>query len=63
MARTDSPWNLPDRTVERADDADRQIRITDFALMAVLPFRSLELAGYPINELAMAARSRRAAGG
>lgn len=55
MARTDSPWNLPDRTVERADDADRQIRITDFALMAVLPFRSVELSGYPVNELAMAA--------
>jgi O-antigen ligase len=55
MSRIDSPWNLPDRTVERADTADREIRITDFALMAVLPFRSLEVAGFPVNELAMAA--------
>lgn len=55
MARIDSPWNLPDRTVERADDADHEIRITDFVLMAVLPFRALELSGYPVNELAMAA--------
>ncbi|CUR57565.1 membrane hypothetical protein [metagenome] len=55
MKRIDSPWNLPDRTVERADTADREIRITDFALMAVLPFRSLEVAGFPVNEFAMAA--------
>jgi O-antigen ligase len=55
MSRIDSPWNLPDRTVERADTADREIRITDFALMAVLPFRSLEVAGFPLNEFAMAA--------
>ena len=54
MARVDSPWSLPDRTVARADEADREIRITDFALMAVLPFRSLEVAGFPINEFAMA---------
>jgi hypothetical protein len=55
MSRVDSPWDLPDRTVERADTADREIRITDFALMAVLPFRSLEVAGFPVNEFAMAA--------
>ena len=47
MKRIDSPWDLPDRTIERADNADREIRITDFALMAVLPFRSLEVAGLP----------------
>ncbi|KQV77757.1 hypothetical protein ASC64_02725 [Nocardioides sp. Root122] len=55
MKRVDSPWNLPDRTIETADTADREIRITDFALMAVLPFRSLEVAGFPVNEFAMAA--------
>ena len=55
MSRIDSPWNLPDRTVERADTADREIRITDFALMVALPFRSLEVAGFPVNEFAMAA--------
>lgn len=55
MKRVDSPWDLPDRTVERADEADREIRISDFALMAVLPFRSLEVAGFPVNEFAMAA--------
>lgn len=55
MKRIDSPWDLPDRTIERADTADREIRITDFALMAVLPFRSLEVAGFPVNEFAMAA--------
>ena len=53
--RTDSPWDLPDRTVERADTADREIRATDFLLMAVLPLRTVEVAGYPVNELAMAA--------
>lgn len=55
MSRTDSPWSLPDQTVDRADEADREIRITDFALMAVLPLRSVEVAGFPLNELAMAA--------
>lgn len=52
--RVDTPWNLPDRTVERADEADREIRATDFLLMAVLPLRTVEVAGYPINEFAMA---------
>ncbi len=55
MSRIDSPWVLPDQTIDRADEADREIRITDFALMAVLPFRSLEVSGYPLNEFAMAA--------
>jgi len=55
MARIDTPWNLPDRTVERADLADREIRATDFLLMAVLPVRAVEVAGLPVNELAMAA--------
>lgn len=55
MARVESPWSLPDRSVARADEADREIRITDFALMATLPFRSLEVAGFPLNELTMAA--------
>lgn len=55
MSRVDSPWNLPDRTIERADQADREIRMSDFLLMAVLPVRSVEVAGFPLNELVMAA--------
>jgi O-antigen ligase len=55
MARIDTPWELPDRTVVRADQADREIRATDFLLMAVLPLRTVEVAGLPVNELAMAA--------
>jgi hypothetical protein len=55
VSRIDSPWSLPDRTVDRARDADREIRMTDFALMAVLPLRSVEVSGVPVNELAMAA--------
>jgi hypothetical protein len=55
MARTDTPWNLPDRTVAHADQADREIRATDFLLMAVLPLRTVEVSGLPVNELAMAA--------
>lgn len=52
--RLDTPWDLPDRTVDRADEADREIRITDFLLMAVLPLRAIEVAGFPVNEFAMA---------
>jgi hypothetical protein len=52
--RIDSPWNLPDKTVTRADEVDRDIRISDFVLMAVLPFRAFEVSGFPINEFAMA---------
>lgn len=54
MSRLDSPWELPDRTVDLADQADREIRMSDFTLMAVLPLRGVEVAGYPINEFAMA---------
>lgn len=53
MSTKNTPWTLPDKTVERADEADREIRMSDFALMAVLPFRTVEAAGYPANELAM----------
>ncbi|RYB94631.1 hypothetical protein EUA93_09925 [Nocardioides oleivorans] len=52
--RVDSPWNLPDKTVVRADEVDRDIRITDFVLMALLPIRTIEVSGLPINEFAMA---------
>ncbi len=55
MARIDTPWNLPDRTVAHADHADREVRATDFLLMAVLPLRTVEVSGFPVNELAMAA--------
>jgi hypothetical protein len=56
MSKLDSPWNLPDRTVAEADVADREIRISDFVLMAVLPLRSVSIAGaVPLNEVAIAA--------
>ena len=55
MARIDTPWNLPDRTIAHADQADREVRPTDFLLMAVLPLRTVEVSGTPVNELAMAA--------
>lgn len=55
MSRIDSPWNLPDRTVDRADEADREIRISDFTLMAILPLRAVGVGGFPLNEFAMAA--------
>jgi hypothetical protein len=55
MAGIDTPWSLPDRTIAHADKADREIRATDFLLMAVLPLRTLEVSGVPVNELAMAA--------
>ena len=51
----DSPWNLPDRTVDHADHADREIRITDFALMAVLVLRIIDAGPAPLNEIAMLA--------
>ena len=54
MSRTDSPWDLPDRALAKAEQADREIRMSDFALMALLPLRTLEVSGYPINEFAMA---------
>ena len=47
------PWTLTDRTVERADEADREIRISDFALLSLLPVRSITVAGFPLNELAI----------
>ncbi len=55
MKRIDSPWDLPDRTVDRAIAADKDIRITDFVLLATIPLRTLEVAGLPLNELTMAA--------
>ena len=55
MSTKSTPWDLPDRTIDRADEADREIRMSDFTLMAILPFRTLEVAGYPVNEFAMAA--------
>lgn len=55
MSRIHSPWSLPDRTIARAEDADREVRISDFALLAVLPLRTVEVGGFPINEFAVAA--------
>lgn len=55
MSKVNTPWNLPDSSLERFDEADREIRISDFALMALLPLRTVAIGGYPINEFAMAA--------
>ena len=55
MRHIETPWELRDRTIEEADQADREIRMSDFALMAVLPLRTVEVSGYPVNEFAMAA--------
>jgi len=54
MTRIDSPWDLPDKTVARAATADREIRISDFALMATLALRTETVRGLPLNELTMA---------
>ena len=49
------PVEPPDRTIERAAEADREIRITDFVLMAILVLRSENVGPVPLNELTMAA--------
>lgn len=54
MSRVESSWDMPDQTVARADEADREIRISDFALMTILPLRVVEVGGFPVNEFAMA---------
>lgn len=55
MSKLDSPWELPDQALARAEEADREIRISDFILMALLPLRSVGIAGIvPLNEVAMA---------
>ena len=55
MMKVETPWSLPEKSLERFDEADREIRISDFALMAMLPLRTVLVAGYPVNELAMVA--------
>ena len=55
MRRTNSPWNLPEQIDERAEQADREVRMSDFLLMALLPLRSIGVAGFPFNEFAMVA--------
>ncbi len=55
MKRVESPWDLPDTTVDRALEVDREVRITDFVLFATVPLRTLEVAGLPLNELTLAA--------
>ncbi len=52
MRRVESVWDLPDPTVERADVVDKEVRISDFLLFALVPLRSTSLAGLPLNELA-----------
>lgn len=52
MKRVESAWDLPDASVERARVVDREVRITDFLLFALVPLRTTEVAGFPLNELA-----------
>jgi len=52
MNRARSPWVLPDAAEARAARADREVMIVEFALFALLPWRSLEVASLPVNELA-----------
>lgn len=51
MRRLESAWDLPDASVERARVVDREVRITDFLLFALVPLRTTETAGFPVNEL------------
>lgn len=53
MSPKQSPWALPDKTIDRADDADREVRISDFTLMALLLPRAVDAGPAPLNELAM----------
>lgn len=53
MSRVTSPWALPDKAEDRATKADSEIRIVEFVLFAILPWRSLQVSGLPVNELAM----------
>ena len=58
MSEMKTPWFADDAAVQaaaRADQADADVRITDFFLFAALPFRALTLAGLPLNEVAGAA--------
>lgn len=55
MSRTDTPWSLPDRTIDRAEQADREIRMSDFFLMALVPLRTVAVGTAPVNEIAMGA--------
>ncbi|RYC05846.1 hypothetical protein [Nocardioides zhouii] len=55
MNAKSTPWKLPDRTVEHAAEADREIRMSDFVLMAMLIPRGIDAGPAPLNELAMLA--------
>ncbi len=55
MTRVESPWDLPDVRVERAEAVDREIRMSDFALFALVPLRTTTALGLPLNELATGA--------
>lgn len=55
MKRVDSPWDLPDASVVRARVADHEVRMSDFLLFALVPLRTTEAGGFPLNELATGA--------
>lgn len=55
MTTTTSAWSIATPSVLRARLIDREVRITDFMLCIVLPFRSLDVGGLPVGELAMLA--------
>lgn len=51
MKNVSSAWVLPDAAETRATRADSEVRIVDFLLFALIPLRTVEIAGLPINEL------------
>ncbi|MCW2835546.1 MAG: hypothetical protein JWN68_3499, partial [Nocardioides sp.] len=52
MKNVASAWVLPDPAETKATRADSEVRIIEFLLFAVIPLRTVEAAGLPINELA-----------
>lgn len=52
MRKIASAWVLPDAAEVRAARADSEVRIVEFLLFALVPLRSLAVAGLPLNELA-----------
>lgn len=51
MSTPTSAWNIATPTVIKARLVDHEIRISDFLLCMIIPFRTLEAGGLPLNEL------------
>jgi O-antigen ligase len=52
MKKVASAWVLSDATEARAARADTEVRVVEFVLFALIPVRTIEISGLPINELA-----------